>query len=167
MPGTRRARALLLPGWCGDRTVFDGLLARLGTGRRSVAVDLPEHGESPRTGARLRTVDVVDAAVAQVDALGIDRGRPRRPLARRVGGRRARRRLGADRVPGVVLLDWMVLGTPPGFDDALAGLQTPALARRPRRPVGMWTDGVDVPALTNTLPPWVSTATRVLAAGRP
>ena len=34
-----------------------------------------------------------------------------------------RRRLGARRVPGIVLLDWMVLGTPSGFDGALAGLQ--------------------------------------------
>ena len=58
-----------------------------------------------------------------------------------------RERLGADRVPGVVLLDWMVLGTPPGFDDALAGLQSPAWADVRAGLFEMWTTGVDVPAL--------------------
>jgi hypothetical protein len=41
----------------------------------------------------------------------------------------------------------MVLGTPPGFADALAGLQSPAWAEVRAVLVGMWTDGVDVPEL--------------------
>ncbi len=146
--GVGEPALLLLPGWCGDRTVFGGLLARLGTGRRCVAVDLPEHGESPRTGSDFSTVDVVDAAIAQVDALGIDRVVP-------VGLSHAgwmaielRRRLGAQRAPGIVLLDWMVLGTPPGFDAALAGLQDDRAWADVRTALfGMWTQGVDEPAV--------------------
>ena len=53
--GSGEPALLLLPGWCGERTVFDGLLHRLGTPRRTVAVNLPEHGESPRTGTDFTT----------------------------------------------------------------------------------------------------------------
>ena len=139
---------LFLPGWCGDRTVFDGLLAQLGTARRVVAVDLPEHGESPRTGTDFTTADVVRATVTLADALGLDR---LVPVALSHAGWVAielRRRLGARRVPGIVLLDWMVLGTPPGFDDALAGLQDDRAWSDVRAALfGMWTEGVDEPAV--------------------
>ena len=139
---------LLLPGWCGDRTVFDGLLARLGTARRTVALDLPEHGTSPRTGEDFTTADVVDAAVALLDELAVDRVVP---VALSHAGWVAielRRRLGAQRLPGVVLLDWMVLGTPPGFDGALAGLQDGGAWSDVRAALfGMWTEGVDEPAV--------------------
>jgi pimeloyl-ACP methyl ester carboxylesterase len=139
---------LFLPGWCGDRTVFDGLLARLAASRRAVAVDLPEHGESPRTGEDFTTSDVVDAAAVLVDTLGIDRVVP---VALSHAGWVAielRRRLGAQRVPGIVLLDWMVLGTPPGFDDALVGLQDDNAWPQVRSALfGLWTEGVDEPAV--------------------
>jgi pimeloyl-ACP methyl ester carboxylesterase len=52
-------------------------------------------------------------------------------------------------VPGVVLMDWMVLGTPPGFADALAGLQSPAWADVRTGLTTMWLDGLDIPALTD------------------
>jgi hypothetical protein len=51
-------------------------------------------------------------------------------------------------VPGVVLLDWMVLGTPPGFADALGGLQSPAWADVRDGLTSMWLDGLDIPDLT-------------------
>ena len=146
--GAGEPALLLLPGWCGDRTVFDGLLARLGTARRTVATDLREHGESPRTGEDFTFADTVDDAVALVDALGVDRVIP---VALSHAGWVAvelRRRLGAERVPGMVLVDWMVLGTPPGFDGALAGLQDDAAWAEVRAALfGMWTQGVDVPAV--------------------
>ena len=146
--GTGEPALLLLPGWCGDRTVFDGLLTRLGTARRTVAMDLREHGESPRTGEDFTAADVVDDAVALVDSLGIDRVVP---VALAHAGWVAvelRRSLGAERVPGIVLVDWMVLGTPPGFDGALAGLQDDAAWAGVRAALfGMWTHGVDEPAV--------------------
>ena len=58
-----------------------------------------------------------------------------------------RRRLGA-RVPAVVLVDWMVLGPPPGFTDALASLQRPDTWRDVRDQLfALWTEGVDHPAV--------------------
>ena len=146
--GTGEPALLLLPGWCGDRTVFDGLARRLTAGRRTVSTDLREHGESPRTGADFTTDDVVADAVDLVGDLGLDRVVP---VALSHAGWVAielRRRLGAERVPGIVLLDWMPLGTPPGFADALAGLQHEAAWSDVRAALfGMWTDGVDEPAV--------------------
>jgi pimeloyl-ACP methyl ester carboxylesterase len=146
--GSGEPALLFLPGWCGDRSVFDGLVSRLGAGRRAVAVDLPEHGESPRAGLDFTTTDVVDAAITLVGSLGIHRVVP---VALSHAGWVAvglRRRLGATRVPGVVLLDWMVLGTPPGFDDALAGLGDDTAWPDVRAALfGMWTEGVDEPAV--------------------
>ncbi len=45
-------------------------------------------------------------------------------------------------------MDWMVLGTPPGFADALGGLQSPAWADVREGLTSMWLDGLDIPALT-------------------
>jgi pimeloyl-ACP methyl ester carboxylesterase len=139
---------LFVPGWCGDRTVFDGLVARGAEHRRVIAVDLPEHGESPRTGADFGADDVVRSVVGLVDELGVERVVP-------VGLSHAgwtaialRRALGPARVPGVVLADWMVLGPPPGFLDALAALQDEHAWELVRSGLfEMWTTDVDVPAL--------------------
>ena len=167
-PAAGEPALLFLPGWCGDRTVFDGLLARLGTGA-------PHRRRGP---ARARGV------AAQRDGLQHRRrrrrrrrpgrrprrrpGRPRRPLARRLGGRRAAPAPGCERVPGIVLLDWMVLGTPPGFDDALAGLQDDAAWADVRAALfGMWTQGVDEPAVHEYVASMGEYGAALLAAGRP
>jgi pimeloyl-ACP methyl ester carboxylesterase len=138
---------LMVPGWCGDRDVFDPLLPGASEHRRAVSVDLPDHGDSPAC-EDFTTSDVVDALVATVDALGIDSVVPIGLSHAGWAAIELRRRLGAERVPGVVLLDWMVLGTPPGFADALGGLQSPAWADVREGLASMWLDGLDIPALT-------------------
>jgi hypothetical protein len=61
-----------------------------------------------------------------------------------------RRRLGPDRVPAIVLLDWMVLGAPPPFRAALDGLQDERTWADVRAGLfAMWTDGIAIPALTD------------------
>ena len=139
---------LFVPGWCGGRDVFDGLLARLAHHRRVLATDLPGHAGTPDPRGDFRSADVTDDLVALVDGAGLDRVVP---VALSHAGWFAlelRRRLGPERVPGVVLLDWMVLGTPPGFTDALAGLQSADSWEAVRAGLfGMWTADLDVPAL--------------------
>ena len=146
--GSGEPALLFVPGWCGARTVFDPLRTRSGRHRRALAMDLPEHGTRPRTGRAVGTADVVADAVDLLDRCGVDRVVP---VALSHGGWTAielRRRLGAHRVPGIVLLDWMVLGPPPGFVDALVGLQDPETWECVRSGLfGMWTSGLDVPAL--------------------
>lgn len=146
--GVGEPAVVLIPGWCGDRTVFQPLLPPLSRRRRTIAVDLPEHGRSPRTGADVTTSDVVDALVELADREGVERMVPVGLSHAGWAAIELRRRLGQDRVPGIVLLDWMPLGTPPGFADALVGLQDEAIWEQVRGALfGMWTTGVDVAAL--------------------
>jgi pimeloyl-ACP methyl ester carboxylesterase len=146
--GAGEPALLLFPGWCGDRTVFEPLLPLLAAGRRTVATDLREHGGSARTGRDFGTHDVVDDLVQLVEGLGLQRVVP---VALSHAGWAAidmRRRLGPTRVPGIVLLDWMPLGTPPGFLDALEALQDEAAWEQVRSGLfAMWTAGVESPAL--------------------
>jgi pimeloyl-ACP methyl ester carboxylesterase len=145
--GTGGPALRFVPGWCGDRDVFDPLLTGASGHRRAVSVDLPDHGDSPAR-ADFTTGDVVDALVATIDAVGIDTVVPVGLSHAGWAAIELRRRLGAVRVPGVVLMDWMVLGTPPGFADALGGLQSPAWADVRDGLTSMWLDGLHIPALT-------------------
>jgi pimeloyl-ACP methyl ester carboxylesterase len=147
--GSGGAAALFVPGWCGDRDVFDPLLPGLAEHRRVISVDLPAHGGSPAPQGDFTTTDVVDALVATLDALGIEQVVPVGLSHAGFAAIELRRRLGGDRVPGVVLTDWMVLGTPPGFADALAGLQSPAWADVRSGLTRMWLDGLAISALTD------------------
>jgi pimeloyl-ACP methyl ester carboxylesterase len=116
---------LMLPGWAVNRTLFRPLLPLLGAHRRVVSLDWRGHGGSADPDGDFRTEELVDDAVAVLDAAGIERVVP---VAQSHGGWMAiglRRRLGPDRVPGLVLCSWMVLGAPPPFFDALENLQHP------------------------------------------
>jgi len=116
---------LCLPGWCGGREVFDPLLAATAGRRRSVSLDWPGHGDSPQPEADFGSTDLVVDSLALIDELKLDSVVP---VALSHAGWIAleiRRRLGSRRVPAVVLIDWMPLGPPPGFIDALAALQDP------------------------------------------
>ena len=51
-------------------------------------------------------------------------------------------------MPAVVLVDWMVLGAPPGFTEALAALQHPDAWEEVRDQLfALWTDGVTHPGV--------------------
>lgn len=124
------------------------MLGRGGARRRAIAIDLPEHGASPRSGADVGTADVVRAVAALVEELGVQRVVPVALSHAGWSGIELRRLLGPQRVPGLVLLDWMVLGPPPGFLDALTALQDEQAWEQVRAGLfTMWTTGVDLPAL--------------------
>ena len=146
--GTGDPALLLLPGWCGDRTVFDDLAGLLGQDRRTLVADLRGHGDLAGETDDLDSSAQVDHLVATLGARGVSRVVP---VALSHAGWLAvelRRRLGATRVPGLVCVDWMPLGTPPGFADALAGLQRSDDWEHVRDALtGRWTDGVGSPAV--------------------
>ncbi len=139
---------LLMPGWGGPRTVYRPLLAPLAAHHRVVAIDWRGHGGSETVDGDFGYAGLIDDAVRVLDEAGVDQVIP-------VGLSHAgwaaidlRRRLGHARVPAVVLIDWMVLGTPPGFADALAGLQRPESWADVRAALfARWTHGVELPAL--------------------
>jgi pimeloyl-ACP methyl ester carboxylesterase len=139
---------LCLPGWCGGREVFAPLLTSAARSRRALSVDWPGHGESPQPEADFGSADLVQDTLAFVAELGLERVVP---VALSHAGWIAvelRRALGAERVPAIVLMDWMPLGTPPGFMDALGALQDPAAWSQTRGALfEMWGAGVDSPAV--------------------
>jgi pimeloyl-ACP methyl ester carboxylesterase len=136
---------LMLPGWCGDRTVFAPLTSPLAQAHRVLVADLRGHGENAHQTDDFDSARQVQDLVELIDQQGAQRVIP---VALSHAGWFAielRRRLGPDRIPAVVLLDWMVLGSPPGFDGALGGLQSPQAWQQVRGGLfGMWTSGVDV-----------------------
>lgn len=139
---------LFLPGWCANRTVFRGLLPLAARHRRAVALDWRGHGGSARPGGDYTTTDLADDALAVAEQAGV---RTVVPVGLSHAGWVAielRRRLGPARVPGIVLLDWMFLGPPPPFLEALAALQDQVRWQTVRSQLfATWTTGVDLPAL--------------------
>jgi pimeloyl-ACP methyl ester carboxylesterase len=139
---------LLLPGWCGDRTLYDAVRGPLGAHRRVICTDLRGQGGYADQRDDFDASTQVDDLARLADELGLEQVVP---VAAAHAGWLAielRRRLGADRVPGIVLVDWMVLGTPPGFVDALAGLQDEHAWQDVRAALfAMWTDGVGARAV--------------------
>jgi pimeloyl-ACP methyl ester carboxylesterase len=139
---------LMLPGWCGDRTVFGPVAAPLARDRRVVVADLRGQGGLSDQVEDFDAARQVDDLVALVDDLRIDRVVPVTLAHAGWLGIELRRRLGADRVPGLVLVDWMVLGTPPGFIEALGALQDERAWQDVRAGLfEMWTTGVTAPAV--------------------
>jgi pimeloyl-ACP methyl ester carboxylesterase len=163
---------LLLTGWCDNRALYDPLLEETGRSRRTVSMDWRGHGDSSPASGDFGTGDLVIDALGVIEELRLERVVP--VAASHAGwvALELRRKL-ADRVPALVLVDWMVLGAPPGFGGALAGLQDPAASEAVRDQLfAMWTEGVDHPDVLASVrrmadheaPMW-SRAGREIAAG--
>jgi pimeloyl-ACP methyl ester carboxylesterase len=121
--GEAEPALLLMPGWCVSRAVFQPLLPPLARRRRTLALDWRGHGASGRPAGEFGQDELVEDALAVVEA---SRAGAVVPVALAHAGWVAielRRRLGA-RVPGIVLVDWMVLGAPPAFEAVLRDLQS-------------------------------------------
>ncbi|MCU1395583.1 MAG: alpha/beta hydrolase [Ilumatobacteraceae bacterium] len=140
---------LFLPGWCGPRTIFQPVIDRLGADHRTLTLDWRGHGESKPASSDFGTAELVEDALSVIEESG---ARTVVPVAAAHSGWIAielRRRLGADRVPGLVFLDWMVLGAPAPFLGALAGMANPASTRAVVDQLfGMWLGHLEIPALT-------------------
>ncbi len=139
---------VFLPGWCANRTAFRGLLEPAGRHRRALALDWRGHGGSERLASDYTTGDLVDDAIAVIEASGTETVVP---VGLSHGGWVAvelRRRLGAARVPAMIFLDWMFLGPPPLFLDALQGLQDRDRWEAVRGELfRSWVTDLDLPAL--------------------
>lgn len=139
---------LFMPGWCGSRVVFDRLAARCAGWRRTLAFDWRGHGRSEASAGDFGSSDLVDDAIAVIEASG---AKQIMPVALSHAGWIAielRRRLGS-RVSKLVLLDWIVLEAPPPFLGALEALQDPTRWQQTREQLfSIWLHGLDIPELT-------------------
>lgn len=131
---------LCLPGWCADHEQFAPTTERLAADHRVLVIDWRGHGASDRAPGDFGHADLADDAAAVIAAADVD-GVFLLPTAHAGWvALELRRRLGA-RIEGLIALSWMVLGAPPPFLDALAGLQDRARWEEVReRTFAMWTD---------------------------
>jgi pimeloyl-ACP methyl ester carboxylesterase len=133
---------LYLPGWCSTREAFGKLPGMTAQKRRSLALDWRGHGKSGAPEADFGTQGLVDDAVAVIAASGAHHVIP---VAQAHAGWVAielRRRL-KDRIPKVILVDWLVLDPPAPFASALRNLQDPLHWEESRnRLFSTWLEGV-------------------------
>ena len=129
---------LLLPGWDSSRRVFAPLVSPLSASHRVLSLDWRGHGRSSRDVGDFGFAQLADDAVAVIQASG---ARAVIPVAVSHAGWvtiELRNRLG-DRVPKLVLLDWIILDPPPPFLNALAALQVESSWREVRDQLfSMW-----------------------------
>lgn len=136
---------LCLPGWCVDRTVFTDLVPACSRSRRTLALDWRGHGQSAPVGGDFGEAALLEDAAAVIRNSGVDRVVP---IALAHSGWIAielRRRF-REKIPAIVLVDWLVLDPPQPFIGALAALQDPGKWHATREQLfAMWLQGVDNP----------------------
>jgi pimeloyl-ACP methyl ester carboxylesterase len=134
---------LYLPGWCANRSAFDELAAATASRYRTLAMDWRGHGDSAASGGDFGTSELVEDALAVIAASGAE---AIVPVATAHAGWVAielRRQLG-ERIPKIVLVDWIVTEAPPPFLAGLQAMTDPAQAFAVRDQLfAMWTSGVD------------------------
>jgi len=147
--GSGEPALLLLPGWCGDRSVYLDLVRHLAPGFRVLTLDWRGHGRSPEATGEFGEAELVEDALAVIERSGV---RNVIVVAQAHAGWVAialRRRLGP-RVRGLVLLEWLVIGAPRTFLAALQNMQSPTQWRDTVEQVfEWWLAGNDDPRLTN------------------
>lgn len=137
---------LCMPGWCADRTAFTALARRLAERHRVIALDWRGHGESQATPDDFGFHELVADARAVIAAAGVSTLIPVATAHAGFVAIELRRALGPRVVPGVVMLDWMVLGAPPPFLDALRTMHDDRSWQAVRGGLfERWTTGVDNP----------------------
>lgn len=133
---------LFIPGWCTTRAAFRPLVPRCAARRRVLSVDLRGHGQSGGGGADFDSGTVLEDLLAVVDASG---ARQVVPVALSHAGWWAlelRRELGAERVPALVLMDWIISEPPLAFTEALRALMSERWREARDGLFGMWLQGV-------------------------
>lgn len=113
---------LCLPGWCESRNTFAWITHTLGREHRVIALDWRSHGKSAAAGGEFGHAELVDDALAVVRTSSVGTVIPVSVSHAGWVALELRRRLG-DRVPRMVLLDWILGPPPPEFAAVLAGLQ--------------------------------------------
>src|SRR5262245_43513067 len=148
--GTGEPALLLLPGWCGDRSVFEPIAPMLAATRRTVVTDLRGQGDHATDPAMpdFDSTDQVDDLVATLEARGIHSGGPGGAVAAGWAGVGLRRSVRGGGVPGLVPVGWVAAGPPAGLREGMVGPQDPEQWQGLRSALTeMWVSGVEEPAV--------------------
>jgi pimeloyl-ACP methyl ester carboxylesterase len=143
--GSGEPALLCMPGWCAGRGAFDVFSAKTAKHRRTLALDWRGHGGSSRPSGDFGAGDLVQDALAVINASG---ARSIVPVATAHAGWEAielRRRI-PERIPRIVFVDWIITEAPPPFLAGLKAMQDTKQALGVRDTLfAMWTEGVTHP----------------------
>jgi pimeloyl-ACP methyl ester carboxylesterase len=115
---------LLMPAWCMSRSIYDDLVPLLAKDSRVLAMDWRGHGASEHPTQDFGAAEFIDDAVAVIEASGAKKVIPVSASHAGWVNISIRRRLGAQRIPKLVFLDWLVLPPAPEFVQLVGGLAT-------------------------------------------
>jgi pimeloyl-ACP methyl ester carboxylesterase len=123
--GTGSQTLLLMPAWCMSRSIYEDLIPLLAKKYRVLAMDWRGHGASERPAADFGAADFIDDAIAVIEASGASQVIPVSSSHAGWVNVAIRARLGEQRIPKLVFVDWLVLPPPPEFVQLVMGLATP------------------------------------------
>ncbi|MBE9171131.1 alpha/beta hydrolase [Pleurocapsales cyanobacterium LEGE 06147] len=136
---------LLLPAWCQSHAVYGSLPEKCAAYRRVLALDWRGTGQSDIPTEEYGTQELVEDALSVIEASSVQQVVP---VSVSHGGRVAielRRKLG-ERIPKLVLLDWLLLPPPPPYMDLVKALAEPDQWQHARDTLfGIWLEGVENP----------------------
>lgn len=139
---------LFIPGWCTTRSLFQPLLSRWSNRRRVLCVDLRGHGDSEQVVPDFDNSTVLEDLRMVIDASGASQVVPVGLSHAGWWALELRRHLGAERIPKLVLLDWLVTEPAPAFREALQGLMTDRWHEARDGLFRIWTKGVGIPEVS-------------------
>lgn len=116
---------VLMSGWCHDHRLFDQLVPHLETDLRVLCVDWRGHGGDRSPVADFGYPEQAGDVLAVLDSLGVERFLP---ISHSHGGwanLEIADRAGSERVPSVLLVDWLMTPPAPAFAEGLAAIQDP------------------------------------------
>jgi pimeloyl-ACP methyl ester carboxylesterase len=150
--GAGEPALLCLTGWCSSKERYEHLVPLLARSRRTVTFDWRGHGASQRDVPDFGVAEMVEDALAVLATAGIDRVVP---VAASHAGWVAielRRRLGPERVPKVVHMDWMVVEPSERYMDVIRMLQSPQTWAEARDTLfRIWRAGVETPEIDRVI----------------
>jgi pimeloyl-ACP methyl ester carboxylesterase len=114
---------LMLSGWCQDHRLFKTLMPELVTTNRVIRFDWRGHGIDRSYHGDFTSDDLASDAAAFLDYLGVDQTATFSTSHGGWANIELADRLGARRIPRVVLIDWIMVEPPPEFSTSLTDLQ--------------------------------------------
>jgi pimeloyl-ACP methyl ester carboxylesterase len=150
--GSGEPALLCLTGWCSSKERYEHLVPLLARNRRTIAFDWRGHGDSQRDVGDFGVEEMVQDALAVIDETAVARIVP---VAASHSGWVAielRRRLGPERVPKIVHLDWMVVEPSERYMNVIEMLQAPETWAQARDTLfTIWRAGVETPEIDRVI----------------
>jgi pimeloyl-ACP methyl ester carboxylesterase len=146
--GSGEPAVLCLTGWCSSRARYDHLVPLLAENRRTLAFDWRGHGDSQRGVGDFGEEEMVADALGVIEASGVEQVVPVAASHSGWVAIQLRRRLGPERVPGIVHMDWMVIQPSEPYMALLRSMQTAEGWEEARETLfTIWRAGSDAPEI--------------------